>query len=125
MDLCQPWGLRRIERQHRGETGLVVSGRFKPLVCWVSAEHWARVGVRVDGSKEASVVLWEAKPGPRWLDLAPGPHEVHFIGEGTERLRTVQLRAEPGQAEIICFKAPVWRPFMRPTEERWCRRRLW
>src|SRR5688572_5749750 len=86
-DLCRPRGMRRIERQHGGQTGLIVSGRFKPLVYWVSAEHWIAVRVHIDGQREPVADMWEAKPGPYWLPLTPGRHTVDFRGEPTKKAR--------------------------------------
>lgn len=124
-DLCHPRGIGPIERKHHGQTGLAVCGRFKPVVYWISVKRWFSVAVRLDGSREDVADLWEAKPGPVWVGLTPGRHLVDFIGDDARSLRSETVEVSEGEAVLISFRAPIWRPFMKPTSEHWCRRRLW
>lgn len=122
---CRKRSLSRLERRHRGKTGLIVCGAFEPFVYWQSVPGWARVAVRLDGARDNAVVLREAKRGPYWLELTPGRHVVRFVGDGTHELRQEALDIGPGEAWIVSFKAAIWRPFMSPTEPRWSSRRAW
>lgn len=130
-DFCRPRGRRRIERDHAGQTGLIVCGRFEPFVYWRSVDHWSAVRVRIDGQRDDAVRMWEAKPGPYWIGLTPGQHTVDFRGDSSKQhrdgypLRTESFHVAAGHAVIISFKTPVWRPFMSPTEQRWCSRPAW
>lgn len=122
---CRRQALSRLERRHRSETGLIVCGRFEPFVYWQSVAGWARVAVRLDGSRDNAAVLWEAKRGPYWLELAPGEHTVEFVGDGTHIHHRETVHLNPCHAWAISFKAAIWRPFMSPTKPVWCSATAW
>jgi hypothetical protein len=122
---CLHRGLHRLERRHRGATGLIVCGQFEPFVYWQSMPGWARVAVRLDGAQDNAIVLREAKRGPYWIDLMPGRHVIKFVGDGTHPLHEETLHLSAGNGWLIGFKAAIWRPFMSPTEPRWCSMAAW
>lgn len=122
-DVCRnPYGLRRIVKQHRRESGFVVYGWFNRLRGWPAHGAWGAVLVRVDGHDHC--VLHQLERGPVWIPVDPGAHVVEFLGGG-EPLRVEHAVVDEGHAVLFAFKPQEKVPFRRPTPEKWCVRTLW
>ena len=120
-DLCarQPWGLKRLLRRHRDDTGLVVYGWFNRLRGWTPQGGWHGVSVKVDG-KQQHEVLTQLDRGPFWIDVGPGSHRVEFFTRG-RLLRAEQVEVSPYEVVLVTFRPPNPRaPLRRLRDERWC-----
>lgn len=112
----------KLQDRHHGETGIVVGGRFEPLVYWPSVKNWIVIWVQVDGDDIAQ--MKEGKSGPTWIPLPPGTHVVEFRGAGVVH-RTERITLGEGQAFGLFFAVPLRRPFLATTSPRWWVNRLW
>lgn len=98
-------------RSHPNGPGLVVHGRFNRLRGWTPKGGWSAVAVVVDGRPIAA--LDQLKPGPLWLPLTTGSHDLRVVVDREGPVFEHSLKVSGDRVYELKFVARDGLPFAR------------